>query len=270
MILPKKKLIFVVAFTVSATLAYCLVSWSAGIPANVWANLLTVFLLAGIPALSIIGALHRKEDGARRTPSLLRTYAVLITLEFLLAMAAFDLLMAQTGDFDWTGFHLLGPGLFLLWLAILLIGLFLIDRGANLVRARGWLWARQEPSVIPPRPPTMLERRLWYFAVAPLAGILEEFLYRGYLFNEIPNLWRTHPLACAWVASSLAFGLARVQKDLSRLWGAIITGFLMGCPVVFSGSIFPSMAARALYSAARSQFSSHGEITSVPAPDPQS
>lgn len=251
------RLIFVAAMVAGATFAFYFNSGSLDISANVWADLLTVVLLAGIPVLSIIAAIRRKRERVERARSLRRTIATLFIIFFLLAMAAFDLLMAQTRSFDWTGFHLLSPSSFSLWLVALMAGLLLIEKVTALMRERGWLWSRQRSSISSSRHETASERRLWYFLAAPLVAAMEEFLYRGYLFNEIPDFWHTHPLACAWIASSLAFGLARFQKDLSRTWGGIATGFLLGSPVVFSGSLFPSMAAHALYSAAKPQLSSH-------------
>lgn len=266
----KKKWIFIVAMVIGAAAAFYVNSGSSAISANVWADLLTVVLLAGIPALAIVGALRHEKERAEHVGSLRRTIAALFVIFLLLTLAAFNLLMAQAGGFDWTGFHLLSLGPFLLWLIALLIGLFGIERAMNLMRVHGWLWSRQKLSAVPAKPETASERGVWYFLAAPLIAVMEEFLYRGYLFNEIPSFWHTHPLACAWIASSLAYGLARAQKDLSRTWGGIATGFILGCPVVFSGSLFPSMAAHALYSAAGPRLSSQRSISGVPATAPKS
>lgn len=243
----KKRLIFVVSMAVSATVAFYINSGSLAISADVWADFLSAILLAGIPALSISSALRHKKERAEHVGSLKRTVVALFIIVLLLSLAAFEVLMAQTGSFDWTGFRLLSLGSFLLWLIALLIGLFGIERAMQLIRTRARLWSSQRSAAVSPKPETASERRFWYFLAAPLIAVMQEFLYRGYLFNEIPSLWDAHPLACAWIVSSLAFGLARVQKDLSRAWGGIATGFLLGCPVVFSGSLFPSMAAQALY-----------------------
>ena len=264
----KKKLIFVVTMVISATASFYISSGALAISADVLADLLTLILLAGIPALSIAGALRHKKEGAEHRGSLRRTIAALFIVFLFLSLAAFDLLMAQTGSFDWTGFRPLSLGSFLLWLIALLIGLCGIERATQSMRTRAWLWSRQKPRAASPNPETASERRVWYFLVTPLIAVMEEFLYRCYLFNEIPILWHAHPFAFAWIASSLAFGLARVQKDLSRTWGGIATGFLLGCPVVFSGSVFPSMAAHALYSSVSPHLPPYREMAKATVPNP--
>lgn len=108
----RKKLIFFGSMVAGATLTYCLTTDSMGISASVLAAVLTLLLLVGNPALTIIIALRRKKEGAARKQSRLRIYFTVLAVELLAALAAFDLLMAQTSDFNWTGVRALGPVLF--------------------------------------------------------------------------------------------------------------------------------------------------------------
>jgi membrane protease YdiL (CAAX protease family) len=268
--LSRKKLIFFGSMIASAAVTHYLTTDSTGVSADVLAFMFTLLLLVGFPALTIMVELRRKKEGVARTQSRVRVFVTVLSIEFLLAMIALALLTAQTGDFNfnWTGLRVLGPVSFLSWFAVLLIGLFLIGRVMGFMRARRWLGARAVPDRFHPKPVTRLEKGLWYFAVAPVVGVSEEFLYRIYLFNEIPNLWHTHPLVLAWVMSSVAFGLAHVHKDFSRLWGATAVGFLLGSPVVFSGSVFPSMAAHALYDALTPHVPPYREIAKATASNP--
>ncbi|MEJ2009725.1 MAG: CPBP family intramembrane metalloprotease [Acidobacteriota bacterium] len=84
--------------------------------------------------------------------------------------------------------------------------------------------------------------KLWaVLAMAPTAGLCEEFLYRGFLLAEA-TAW-FHSVAWGVVVSSAAFGFAHSYQGLNGMVRAGLLGALLAWPVVHTGSLYPSMAA---------------------------
>jgi membrane protease YdiL (CAAX protease family) len=83
--------------------------------------------------------------------------------------------------------------------------------------------------------------------VAPTAAFCEEFLFRGFLLTQL-NHW-FHSVGWAWVACSVAFGLAHSYQGWSGMIRAGLLGALLAYPVVRFGSLYPSILAHWLIDA---------------------
>jgi membrane protease YdiL (CAAX protease family) len=105
---------------------------------------------------------------------------------------------------------------------------------------RGWL-PRESDLVYLLIPETPREKLWAALIISPTAAFCEEFLFRGYLLTELHG-W-IHSLIWAWVASSVAFGLAHCYQGASGMIRAALLGALLAYPVVRWGSLYPSMLA---------------------------
>jgi membrane protease YdiL (CAAX protease family) len=105
---------------------------------------------------------------------------------------------------------------------------------------RGWL--PRESDLVYLLIPESPREKLWgAFIVAPTAAFCEEFLFRGYLLAQLHD-W-LHSMIWAWVACSVAFGLAHCYQGWSGMTRAGLLGALLAYPVVRWGSLYPSMLA---------------------------
>lgn len=90
-------------------------------------------------------------------------------------------------------------------------------------------------------PATPSERAVALLVSAPIAGIGEEFVYRGFVMGQIWSLSDNPAVAAA--LSSIIFGVAHFYQGS---WGVIRTaliGLVLAGGVIATGSLFPSMAA---------------------------
>ena len=92
--------------------------------------------------------------------------------------------------------------------------------------------------VIMPR--TGREKRA-FVIVAAVAAVGEEYLYRGFMYHVFSDA-----LGGPWVAvalTSLSFGVAHGYQKAIGMVRATVLGGLLTVPVVWTGSIFPSIVA---------------------------
>ena len=85
---------------------------------------------------------------------------------------------------------------------------------------------------------------LRFVPLALMAGITEEFLYRGFAPDHLMR-WGLPP----WVAmaiATLAFGFAHGYKSLVGMLRAALFGLVVAVPVLATGTLLPSMIAHAL------------------------
>jgi membrane protease YdiL (CAAX protease family) len=210
------------------------------VASRIIAALFVLFVLAGLPALSIWTV--RGEDLLALPRKTLYFSAALS--QWLLTAVTFVIALITPAGF--AGFHTIGPGAFARWL-ILLLAISLGGLGAVLMlEAKRW-WPEESKWVYALIPRTKREK-LWALALlAPTAAFCEEFVYRGYLLFQLSNY--LHSAAWAWIISSLGFGMAHAYQKPSGVARATLLGALLAWPVVRLGSIFPSMAAHFLIDA---------------------
>lgn len=228
-----------------ATIGICFALGSLPVSTTSWATIYTWFVLAGIPALALVFTRTRGRTAESRRRSRVTMYCSTVIFELAIALAAVDLLL-ETRDFDWNGFRALSPYVFVAWFVILFGGLVALNRTSHYLRGKRGFRSFDNPAqrLIPQ---SRADKIVCLAVFSPLVGICEEVIYRGFLFNELPGWFHSHSLMWTWIISSVAFGLAHIEKNLRRAAGAIVVGFWLALPVVLSGSIYPSMAAHAAY-----------------------
>jgi len=236
----------ILRFAVGACVGIGICYSAAHTSPEIWAKFFALFLLAGLPALSWASILIvRRKKGV--LPPRLKLYRSVILFDWVLAVLAFDVLMGQELDLEWVGFDFVGSGVFLGWCLALAVGSVVIVTFVHWLEARGWL----RPGLRGFRlvPETRSERLACVLLLAPSVGFCEELLYRGYLMAELPSWLHANPLASSWALSSLAFGLAHIDQGFGGVVRATMLGALWTCPVMHSGTLYPSMVVHAVYDA---------------------
>lgn len=89
-------------------------------------------------------------------------------------------------------------------------------------------------------PRTTRERR-WFVFLAVVAAIGEEYIYRGFLLHLFARWWGEPWLAVA--ATAVSFGVAHGYQRAVGMARATVLGGLLAVPVVWTGSLFPAVAA---------------------------
>jgi len=77
-----------------------------------------------------------------------------------------------------------------------------------------------------------------------MAGICEEFMYRGFAPDHLFR-WGL-PLWLAFGIATLSFGLAHGYKSLAGMMRTMLFGLVAAAPVIVTGTLLPSMIAHAL------------------------
>jgi hypothetical protein len=130
--------------------------------------------------------------------------------------------------------HLLEWGVGIAATALLALSLVI------LCERRRWL-PREADLVYLLIPETPREKFWAVLIMSPTAAFCEEFLFRGYLLTQMHD-W-LHSLLWAWVAASVAFGLAHCYQGGSGMIRAGLMGALLAYPVVRWGNLYPAMLA---------------------------
>jgi membrane protease YdiL (CAAX protease family) len=196
----------------------------------------TLVLVAGLPALSYATARSRE---VRLLPRRGLYLSAVFSQWLLTALAAGVVFLVARHVFV-RGFAVMPWRAALGWgvgiAAAALLGLSLAVGWER----RGWL-PRESELVYRLIPETPREKLWAVFIVAPTAALCEEFLYRGYLLAQMRD-W-LHSLGWAWVAASVAFGLAHCYQGWSGMVRAGLLGALLAWPVTRWGSLYPAMLA---------------------------
>ncbi|MGH9378837.1 MAG: CPBP family intramembrane glutamic endopeptidase [Terriglobia bacterium] len=201
-------------------------------------NLLyVIFLLAVVPVMA--------HHTARREELLLlprkSLYFSAVLSQWLLALLTVLIVLFTSAPL--AGVRAIAWGDFTRWTAGLL-GASLAGIGLGLL-LEGLGWWPEESALVRRLIPRTPGEKLWaLFAVAPTAGVCEEFIFRGYLLPNLNNL--THSIALAWALSSIAFGLCHAYQNFSGAARATLLGALLAAPVVFVHSLYPAVAAHFL------------------------
>lgn len=201
--------------------------------------LLALFLVVGVPVLSLATA---RDSQVHRMPRLALYISAAISQWVLAGLGLVIFFLSSLSAFA-VGFRTLAPAAALAWAGALValsvagirLGLFL--------EHRGW-WPPEAELVYLLIPKTRQEKFLSVLLLAPTAALCEEFLYRGFLLAQLTHWLRSG--AWAWVASSVAFGMAHVYQGWNGIVRASLLGALLAFPVIHTGSLYPSMLAHGL------------------------
>lgn len=88
-------------------------------------------------------------------------------------------------------------------------------------------------------------RELAHFApLALMAGVYEEFMYRGFAPDHLAR-WGL-PVWAAVAIATLSFGLSHGYKSLVGMLRAALIGLVLAIPVLATGTLLPSIIAHAL------------------------
>lgn len=130
----------------------------------------------------------------------------------------------------------LGPGLG--WAAgATAAGLASVGLATKVIRATGLPESRAVLFLLPRD-----RRERWAFvALALVAGVCEEFVFRGFLLRLV-EAWSGDPFVAA-AATSVSFGLAHGYQRAAGVVRATLLGLLLAVPVLATGSLFPAVAA---------------------------
>lgn len=116
--------------------------------------------------------------------------------------------------------------------------------GAAVLYLRKLAGAKATAAALDVLPVTASEKIVFAFVVAPTAGFVEEFVFRGFINGELWGL-----VGDGWIAavlSSILFGLVHFYQGW---WGVARTGvigFIFAAGVIVTGSLIPSMIAHML------------------------
>jgi membrane protease YdiL (CAAX protease family) len=83
-----------------------------------------------------------------------------------------------------------------------------------------------------------------FLPLALMAGISEEFMYRGFVPDHLFH-WGL-PLWLAFGIATLSFGLAHGYKSLAGMMRTALMGLVTVAPVIATGTLLPSMIAHTL------------------------
>jgi len=196
----------------------------------------TLVLVAGVPGLSYSTARNKEIRSIPR----LNLYLSAVFSQWLLTAVGLGVVYLVAPKVFVKGFAAMPLILILEWGAGIagaaLLGLSLVIW----CERRGWL-PREADLVYLLIPKTPREKLWSVLIISPTAAFCEEFLFRGFLLTELHDwldsfLW-------AWLASSVAFGLAHCYQGWSGMIRAGLLGALLAYPVVRYGSLYPSMLA---------------------------
>ncbi len=204
--------------------------------------LFVLVLVAGVPALSFLTA--RKSE-IRHVPRSALYFSAVLS-QWALATIATAVVLVTFQTFLATGFQAVPAPVFFRTTALLTV-ISLAGLGVFLFLERlGW-WPPESELVYLLMPQTRQEKVWCVLVLAPTAAFCEEFLYRGYLLAQL-SLW-FHSTTWGWLSSSVAFGMAHAYQGYNGMARAAMLGALLAYPVVYFGSLYPSMATHFLIDA---------------------
>ena len=204
--------------------------------------LFILFLVVGVPALSLSTA---RDGQVRRMPRLALYISAAISQWVLAGLGLLIFFLSSLSAFS-VGFRTVAPVAALAW-AGALVALYIAGICLGFfLELRGW-WPPEAELVYLLIPETRHEKFWSVLLLAPTAALCEEFLYRGFLLAQLTQWLRSG--AWAWVASSVAFGLAHVYQGWNGMVRAFLLGALLAYPVIHLGSLYPSMLAHGLIDA---------------------
>ena len=200
------------------------------------ARLLTVALVAVLPTL-MLGQGTIEADEADELP-VVPVYLSSVVVIWGIGAAAVWAAWRSGMPLERLGLVLVDPVTGLVWTG----GLTAL---AIAVLAGGRLLGRREMPLLERLLPRTSTERALFVLLSISAGVGEELAFRGFL---IPALqMASGSTALAVVVSSLAFGMLHGYQGPVGVLRAAGLGALLAAPLLATGSLYPSMAAHALY-----------------------
>lgn len=200
------------------------------------ARAVTVALVALLPALLLGQAFVRDADVAE-----LRVIPVYVSsIAMILAMGALAVWAGVSAGFTagTLGLRPLAPVTALVWTgAIVVIAL------AFAATAR--LLGHRESALLERLLPRTGRERAMFVLLSVSAGIGEELAFRGFLIPALDVATGSRSLAV--VVSSLAFGMLHSYQGRGGVMRAGALGAVLAAPLLATGSLYPSIAAHALF-----------------------
>ncbi len=200
------------------------------------AVLFALVLVAGVPALSYSTA---RNSEIRNMPRL-NLYLSAVFSQWLLTVVGLGVVYLVARKVFVRGFAEMPWVLILEWSGGIAGAALLALSLVIWCERRGWL--PPEADLVYLLIPKTPREKLWsVLIISPTAAFCEEFLFRGFLLTQLHD-W-LHSLLWAWLATSVAFGLAHCYQGWSGMIRAGLLGALLAYPVVRYGSLYPAMLA---------------------------
>ncbi len=196
-----------------------------------------VLLLVGLPLVAAAGVPDEEEleelPGARRV--LYLSTVVSVGTLALVTWAVAALTGLDGGDLGWRA----GPPR---ELALWTVGVSLAGLGVVWALTRlGQLLGAEESPLVRFLLPTNRGERWGFAVVAAVAGVGEEYLFRGFLLHGLADWTGSVWLAVALV--SVSFGVGHGYQRAIGVVRAGVLGLLLALPVMFTGSLYPAIVA---------------------------
>lgn len=154
-------------------------------------------------------------------------------------------------DFGWLYAHPWALGLSMLMVGLLLA--LIVAPGLQCIR-NGVVRQKIASAMHDMRfllPVSKAERR-WWLLLSVSAGVCEELLYRGFLFEFLRGRLDGGPqlgLTAAWLLSSIAFGTAHLYQGVAGIIKTTVVGLLLGMLAILSGSLLLPILCHVLFDA---------------------
>ncbi len=208
------------------------------------ANLFFFLLLTVcVPILTLRSSRALQTYPVRR----IQLYASAAVSQWILALIGLGVGALVFQDLSQLGFHSPAPATLIHLTATLAVGCLAALAIFVWLHVRGH-WAQETETARVLIPSTRKEKILAAAVLSPTAGFCEEFLYRGYLYAVLAE--KLDSIPWSWFLSSLAFGLAHSYQGYTGVIRASLLGAMLAYPVVFHGSLYPSMVAHFIVDAA--------------------
>jgi membrane protease YdiL (CAAX protease family) len=173
-------------------------------------------------------------------------YRARILGAWALGLLVFAVYATRNTQLKSVGFDFRSINVFVGWCLLLAIGSAPIFTLFRWMGARGWL---------PPSPRFTLfpenrsQRLVCLFLVAPTMGFCEELVYRSYVLSEISHWFKGCPTLISLFLSCILFALTHMAGGPSAFLQSFLAGALLAWPVVYSGTLYPSIVIHTLYDA---------------------
>ena len=119
---------------------------------------------------------------------------------------------------------------------IIAMGLYMLARGAG---------AKLDRRVSILQPKTFAETTAFVLVLSPTAGILEEIVFRGFLFLMFlqfnPDPWN----AALW--TSVLFAMGHAYQGLGGILATGVMGYTAAASVIYTGTLWPAIIAHTVY-----------------------
>lgn len=194
------------------------------------------FLVVALPALMIAQTEILAREPEIRASRMAAYASSMIGLWFL---AGLTVMAAFAGRFGAADLGLTLPsatGTLALWSAAATVGGIGIMLAAHAIGMR-------ESHLLRELLPRTAGERVTFVGVSITAGMTEEFVFRGFLIPAIELA--SGSLIVAVALSSIVFGLAHTYQRVSGAVRATVLGAALAVPLLFSGSLLPSVVAHA-------------------------